>query len=132
MATQPYQPSKLRRTLVWGDIRKRRLGMIAYVLNRITGIGLVAYLYLHLIILSMLAGGPGSWDPFVTLAKSPAFLALDVVLIAGWLIHGLNGVRVGLNGFGIGVRAQKAMFVGLMVVAVIGIAAMALAIFVKG
>jgi len=127
-----YQESKLRRMTRWGDVRKRRLGMIAYVLNRITGIGLVVYLYLHLIILSMLAGGPESWDPFVALAKSPAFLVLDVILIAGWLIHGLNGVRVGMNGFGIGVRAQKATFIVLMILAVAGTAAMALGIFAKG
>lgn len=132
MATHPYQAPKLRRAVAWGDVRKRRLGMLAYALNRITGIGLVVYLYLHLIILSMLAGGPSSWDPFVALARSPAFLALDVLLIAGWMIHGLNGVRVTLNGFGIGVKAQKAMFAVLMLVAVIGIAAMALAIFSKG
>jgi len=132
MATQVYRESKLRRALIWGDVRKRRLGMLAYTLNRITGIGLVLYLYLHLVILSMLTGGPSSWDPFVALAKSPAFLALDVILIAGWMIHGLNGLRVTLTGLGIGVRSQKAMFVGLMTVALIGIVAMALAVFSKG
>ena len=106
--------------------------MFAYALNRITGIGLVVYLYLHLVILSMLAGGPGMWDPFVALAKSPAFLALDVILIAGWLIHGLNGLRITLNGFGIGVRSQKALFAGVMLIAVIGIGALAIAVFSKG
>jgi len=103
--------------------------MWAYTLNRITGIGLVVYLYLHLIILSMLAGGPDSWDPFVALARSPAFLALDVILIAGWLIHGLNGLRVTLTGFGLGLRAQKRMFVGLMLLAAVALIGMALAIF---
>ncbi len=127
-----YQESKLRRVARWGDIRKRRLGMVAYALNRLTGIGLVAYLYLHLVILSLLAGGPSSWEPFVALAKSPAFLVLDVILIAGWLIHGLNGIRIGFNGFGIGVKAQKVTFIVLMIAAVLGTAAMALGISAKG
>jgi succinate dehydrogenase / fumarate reductase cytochrome b subunit len=122
----------LRQALVWGDVRGRRLGMFAYALNRITGIGLVVYLYLHLVILSLLTGGEQSWDPFVTLARSPAFLVLDMILIAGWLIHGLNGLRVTLNGFGIGVRSQKAMFVGLMIVAAVAWIALALAVFSKG
>lgn len=124
-----YQTPKLRRAAAWGDVRGRRLGMIAYALNRLTGIGLVVYLYLHLAVLSLLAGGPASWDPFVQLARSPAFLVLDVILIAGWLIHGLNGIRVTLTGLGIGTRSQKAMFVGLMTIAVAGLAAMALAVF---
>ncbi len=102
--------------------------MWAFALNRITGIGLVVYLYLHLVVLSMLAGGPESWDSFVRLARSRAFLALDVLLIAGALIHGLNGVRVALTGFGVGVRTQKALFGGLMAVAAVALFASALKI----
>jgi succinate dehydrogenase / fumarate reductase cytochrome b subunit len=125
----PLQPSRVRRAARWADVRHRGLGMIAYVLNRITGIGLVVYLYLHLAVLSLLAGGPSSWDPFITLARSPLFLALDVILIAGWLIHGLNGVRVTLTGFGVGVGSQRVMFIGLMIVAIAGLIVMALMVF---
>lgn len=103
--------------------------MWAYTLNRVTGIGLVVYLYLHLIVLSMLAGGPDMWDPFVNLARSPLFLALDVILIAGWLIHGLNGIRVTLTGLGFGTRSQKSLFVGLMLIAGIGTVVMGIMVF---
>ncbi len=51
---------RVRRAGRWFDLRRRRMGMWAYALNRITGIGLVVYLYLHLVILSQLLGGPGS------------------------------------------------------------------------
>lgn len=105
------QESKLRRVLLWGDVRRRGLGMWAYALNRITGIGLVIYLYLHLIVLSLLAQGASGWDAFIALAKTPLFLALDVILLVGLLIHGLNGLRVTLNALNIGVAAQKQLFV---------------------
>src|SRR5947209_11331897 len=91
---------------------------VAYALNRITGIGLVVYLYLHLAVLSLLSRGPGSWDAFVSLARSPFFLIFDVILLAGVLIHGLNGLRVTLTGLGTGVKAHKALFGLLMLVAV--------------
>ena len=123
--------SKLKRTAQWADVRQRGLGMWAYALNRLTGLGLVLYLYLHLVILSMLVGGPASWDPFVKLARSRLFLSLDVILIAGWLIHGLNGLRVTLTGIGLGVRSQKALFIGLMALAVIGLVVMAFMVFGK-
>ena len=55
MASLEYP--KVRRATRWFDVRRRRLGMWAYALNRITGIGLVVYLYLHLVILSQLLGG---------------------------------------------------------------------------
>jgi succinate dehydrogenase / fumarate reductase cytochrome b subunit len=103
--------------------------MWAYALNRLTGIGLVVYLYLHLGVLTLLARGQSSWDSFVSLARSPYYLALDVLLLAGILIHGLNGLRVALTGFDIGVRAQKTLFGILMLVAAVALVAAALKIF---
>jgi succinate dehydrogenase / fumarate reductase, cytochrome b subunit len=127
MASLEYP--KVRRAGCWFDVRRRRLGMWAYALNRITGIGLVVYLYLHLVILSQLLGGPGSWNAFVSLARSPIFLTLDVILIAGVLIHGLNGLRIALTGFGIGLKWHKVLFGILMSVAVIALVVAALFIY---
>lgn len=121
--------SRLLHALRWFDFRKRRLGMYAYILNRVTAIGLVVYLYLHLAVLSLLAGGGSAWDPFITIARSPWFLMLDAVLLAGLLIHSLNGLRVALVGFGVGVNAHKAMFVGLMVIAAVVFAVGVILIF---
>ena len=127
MATLNY--SRIRRTGRWVDVRRRKLGMWAYALNRITGIGLVVYLYLHLGVLSMLAHGQNAWDSFTALARSPFYLALDVILLAGILLHGLNGIRVALTGFDIGVRAQKRLFVILMVIAAAALVVAAAKIF---
>jgi succinate dehydrogenase / fumarate reductase, cytochrome b subunit len=127
MATLKYP--KVRRAGRWFDVRRRKLGMWAYALNRITGIGLVVYLYLHLAVLSLLLRGPGSWDAFVSLARMPYFLALDVFLLAGALIHGLNGLRVTITGLGAGVKAQKALFGVLMLVAAVALFAATLKIF---
>ena len=120
---------KGRRAGRWFDVRRRRLGMWAFALNRITGIGLVVYLYLHLVILFLLTRGPGGWNSFVSLARSPFFLSLDVVLIAGILIHGLNGVRVALTGFNVGVGTQKIFFGLLMLAAAALLLVAALLIF---
>ncbi len=120
---------KVRRAGRWFDVRRRKLGMWAYALNRITGIGLVVYLYLHLGVLSLLSRGPGSWDSFVSLARSPFFLTLDVILLAGILIHGLNGLRLTLTGFDVGVKRQKALFGVLMLVATVALGAAVLKIF---
>jgi succinate dehydrogenase / fumarate reductase cytochrome b subunit len=98
----------------WFDVRRRGLGGWAFALNRLTGLGLVVYLYLHLGVLSLLARGPGSWDSFVSLARRPFFLWLDVVLVVGLLVHGLNGVRAALVGTGLVVSRHQALFVALM------------------
>ena len=127
MSTLNY--SKAKQAARWFDVRRRKAGMWAYTLNRITGIGLVVYLYLHLGVLSMLIQGQSAWDSFVALARSPFYLALDVVLLAGILIHGLNGLRLAVTGFGFSAGAQKALFIILMIIGVIILIAAALKIF---
>ena len=105
------QASRQRKALrAWFDPRGRGLGFIAFALQRITGLGLVLYLLLHMVILSTLLEGEAAWDQFVAIAKSPAMLLLDLLLIAGILIHGLNGLRVSIVGLGFGVKKHKAFF----------------------
>jgi succinate dehydrogenase / fumarate reductase cytochrome b subunit len=116
---RPDQPVRRRGLVSWVDVRGRRLGGWAFALNRATGLGVLLYLYLHLVILSMLAGGPGSWDGFVSIAGSPILLLLDVVLLFGLLAHGLNGIRVSLVGLGIVIDRQRALFVAFFVMGLI-------------
>lgn len=105
--------------LKWFDPRNRQSGSWAFILNRITAIGLTAYLYLHLVILGKLAQGPDAYNDFVKLAESPIVLAGEFLVVAAGIIHGLNGIRIIMNSFGIAVPQQKPLFYGLMAVALV-------------
>lgn len=134
MTRMPMQHEPLwRRALrAWFDPRGHDLGLIAFALNRLSGIGLTAYLLLHLVVLTTFLRGESAWQGFVTLAKSPLFVAMDAVLILGMIIHGLNGIRVTLIGLGFGARHQKTMFTAVMAVGlVVFLVAMYLIVFVK-
>ncbi len=119
-----------RRWGAWFTPWRRRPGYWAFVLHRITGLGLVLYLGLHLYMLRLLWRGPEAWDAFVRLAKTPLFWLLDGVLFAGLLYHALNGVRVTLVALGWGVERQRQFFwwvLGLSAVfTVLGLAAFVL------
>ncbi len=111
-----------RGVMGWVDVRGRRLGGWAFILNRLTGLGVLFYLYLHLVVLSQLAVGPGAWDSLLrNVFLNPLFIVMDVVLLAGLLIHGLNGIRVTLVGFGLVVNRQWAMIIAAGVLAAIGL-----------
>ena len=101
---------QVKRRSRWFDLRLKPVGMLAFMLHRLSGIGLVFYLFLHLAVLSRLRGGPESWDSFLALVRSPLFLILDGILLLGALLHGLNGLRLTLIGLNIGLRWQKASF----------------------
>lgn len=98
------------RPVGWLDPRGRTLGHLAFVGNRITGLGLVFYLYLHLAVLSLLLPGGEAWNGFLELATTTVFLLLDVLLLFGLLYHGLNGLRVTLVGTGYVPNRQKALW----------------------
>ena len=88
----------------------RRAGRNAFWLHRVTGIALVLYLVLHLIVLSQLLDGPATWDAFLVVARSPVFLALDLLLLEAALFHGLNGIRLVVLGLGRGLAWQEQSF----------------------
>jgi succinate dehydrogenase / fumarate reductase cytochrome b subunit len=98
----------------WFDLRWRDVGTWAFILNRLSGIGLTAYLLLHLLVLSTLARGPAAYDSFIALAKSPLFLLGELLVVIGGLYHGLNGLRVAVTSFGFGVSHQKLLFYAVL------------------
>jgi succinate dehydrogenase / fumarate reductase cytochrome b subunit len=73
---------------------KRTVGTWAFVLNRWSGLLLVAYLYVHLGILTSIAFSPDAYNQFLGIAGSPLGLAFDVGLILLVVYHGLNGLRI--------------------------------------
>jgi succinate dehydrogenase / fumarate reductase, cytochrome b subunit len=94
----------------WLDPRRRGHGGRALALHRVTGLVIVVYLYLHLGVLSMLLIGPSAWGSFLSLFTAKSVLALEVVMIAAVLFHGLNGIRVALVGSGLAVSRERVMF----------------------
>ncbi|MCL4560054.1 MAG: succinate dehydrogenase, cytochrome b556 subunit [Chloroflexi bacterium] len=111
--------SPLSRAAKWFDPRARTISTIGFILNRITALGLSFYLFLHLIMLGQLAQGPQAYDGFLATVHSPIFVFGEVLVIAAGFIHGLNGIRIALNSFGVGARYQKATFLVLLSIAVI-------------
>ncbi len=98
---------------LWLDVRGRKAGMWAFIFNRLTGLGLVLYLCLHLVALSQLATGPQAYDSFIALAKNKVFALGELLVVAAGFYHGLNGLRIALNSFGVGVPRQQALFYGI-------------------
>jgi succinate dehydrogenase / fumarate reductase cytochrome b subunit len=99
-----------RHLLKWFDPRANRVGTFAFILNRITAIGLTVYLFLHLLMLSQLARGAEAFDGFISLVKNPLFTAGEYLVVAACLLHGLNGLRIAITSFALGVSHQRKLF----------------------
>jgi succinate dehydrogenase / fumarate reductase cytochrome b subunit len=120
MEDQRNKPAP-RKLWMWFNPVGRQTGGRAFILNRITALGLTFYLYLHLAVLSLLAKGPSGYDSFLKLARSPLFTFGELLVVAAAILHGLNGIRIVLTSFGVSVTRQKQLFVALMLLALLGI-----------
>jgi succinate dehydrogenase / fumarate reductase cytochrome b subunit len=97
------------RSQVWTTV-----GMWAWILHRITGLGLLFYLFLHTALMSTsLLRGEKAFDATLSvLMGNPLFELLDALLLAAVLYHSFNGIRILLfdMGIGIGLETQKILF----------------------
>jgi succinate dehydrogenase / fumarate reductase cytochrome b subunit len=126
MPTPPQKPSDAWK---WFDPRGREPGSWAFIINRLSALGLTIYLYLHLYILGKLSQGPEAFDSFVHAAKSPLIIFGELLVIFGGLYHGLNGLRIALNSFGIAVPYQRQLFYGIFLITIIGSVIFAIRMF---
>jgi succinate dehydrogenase / fumarate reductase cytochrome b subunit len=94
----------------WFDPRGRDIGSWAFILNRLTALGLTLYLFLHLIILGQLALGAQYYDRFLQLLHNPIVVAAEFLVVIAGIYHGLNGIRIALTSFGVAVPNQKMLF----------------------
>jgi succinate dehydrogenase / fumarate reductase, cytochrome b subunit len=69
-------------------------GMIAWALHRIAGIGVIAFLALHIFDIFLMHFGPGLFNDLLFLYKHPLFRAAEILLLFGLLYHALNGLRI--------------------------------------
>jgi succinate dehydrogenase / fumarate reductase cytochrome b subunit len=106
--------------LRWFDPRRFTVGSIAFIMNRVAGLGLTLYLFLHLVMLGQLASGPQAYDGFIALVKSPLFLLGEFLVVAAVFLHGFNGIRIAITSLGIGARNQKSLFFGFTALALAG------------
>jgi len=105
-----------------------KTGMLAWVLFRITGLALVAYIAMHIIVISSLHN-QATFDKTMDYLGSWQFRLLEIGLFAVVLYHSLNGVRIFIVDFFNGSRYQARIFWILAAVGVILFAAGAIPMF---
>ena len=86
-------------------------GQWSWILHRLTGVGVLIFLFLHIIDTMLVGWGPEVYDRVIEVYKNPVFKISEVGLFAAVLYHALNGVRIILIDFWpAGTRYHKQMF----------------------
>ncbi len=84
---------RLRRTAA-RPFYKGGVGQWSWAAHRITGVGVVAFLFGHIVDTFAVGFGPELYDETISLYQQWWFKPFEVLLIGATLYHALNGLRI--------------------------------------
>ena len=105
---------RLRGTVA-GKAYKGGLGQWSWVAHRVTGLGVIAFLFGHIVDTFMVGFGPELYNETISLYQQWWFKPFEVLLIGATLYHALNGMRIIMFDFwpGLAVRQRSFAYVEL-------------------
>ena len=90
--------------------RDQFTGQTAHLLQRVTGLLLLIYLFLHVHTIHELSRGPEAFDAALATFHNPFFKLLEIALFGTVILHALNGIRITLLDLGVGHSRQRRLF----------------------
>jgi succinate dehydrogenase / fumarate reductase cytochrome b subunit len=105
---------------------RRHSGSWAYLLQRITGIGLVVYLFVHIWALTSLMHGRAAFAEEMKTFTTPPFKFAEWMLGTLVMFHAFNGIRIAVVDLANGARYHKKL---LGAVWIVGIAVVVMMFF---
>lgn len=109
--------------LYQGITYRGREGHWAWMLHRVSGLGILLFLFLHVLDIFLVGVGEEIFTTFLFLYHAPLFKVFELALIFGVIYHAFNGVRVILVDFWPGRFSnwtmQRRLFRGVLVITVV-------------
>jgi len=135
MALSKHYPNRLG---IMGWLTGGRWGIERYVytLHRVTGLGILFYFLLHIVVTSTRALGPEAWAAAMGRVDHPIFKIGEFLVFVAFCIHAANGIRLVVIelGWAVGpaeepvypyrtsLNVQRPLMVVLMILAAVGVA----------
>jgi succinate dehydrogenase / fumarate reductase cytochrome b subunit len=69
-------------------------GFVSFVLRRFTGVALVLYLFMHMLVIGSATAGPETFDATLAVVQGPLFKLGEIALLAAVAYHAFDGVRL--------------------------------------
>ncbi|MBS3976229.1 MAG: succinate dehydrogenase, cytochrome b556 subunit [Syntrophomonadaceae bacterium] len=84
----------------WAIAGKYGAERYLYLLHRITGLGLLTYLLLHVYVTGVRIQGEAAWAAKMAAVGTPFFKFGEFLVVVGFIFHALNGIRLLIVEFG--------------------------------
>lgn len=93
MAVQAAQPRGTQSFYRGGE------GMLTWVLHRVTGVAIFAFLFAHILDTSLVVVSPALYDGVIEVYHHPIIKLMEIGLVVAVVYHAVNGIRVTLVDF---------------------------------
>ena len=101
---------------------KGREGMWTWILHRVTGLGILAFLLIHVVDTATVIYWPEFYDASLNLYRSPLFRVAELGIFFAVLYHALNGLRIIVQDFWpMAMRHQRKLAWGVAAATLVGI-----------
>ncbi len=80
--------------VMWGFRRPRNLEKLALLAQRVSGLGILGYLFFHIFVIGSMASGQAAWDGIMGMLFNPLAHIGELLVVVGATFHGINGIRV--------------------------------------
>jgi len=71
-----------------------RAGMWAWMAHRLTGLGVLLFVFLHVVDTALIGWGPSAYNHAIALYRMTGFRIGEIILVGAVLYHALNGMRI--------------------------------------
>jgi succinate dehydrogenase cytochrome b subunit len=101
-------------------------GQWSWLLHRITGLGVLLFLLVHIVDITLIGFGPTVYNDAIAIFSTGIIRLVSVALIASVIFHAFNGIRIILIDFWpAGYKFQRPMFNIVLVISIISTLVMA-------
>lgn len=73
--------------------------MWSWILHRVTGLGVLLFLVIHVVETALVIYSPGFYDQALSLYQNPFFRVAELFVFFGVLFHAANGLRIIVQDF---------------------------------
>ena len=95
-------------------------GQWSWLLHRITGLGVLLFLLVHIVDITLIGFGPTIYNDAIAIFSTGIIRVISLALIASLLFHAFNGVRIILIDFWpAGYKYQQGMFITVLVLTIV-------------
>ena len=77
-----------------GSLYRGREGQWSWVLHRVTGVGIILFLFAHVVDTAVVGWGPEAYNRVLSVYHNPFVQLIELALVGMVIYHALNGIRI--------------------------------------